>query len=196
MLLDKLKNIRVVLGSQSPRRKELLAKLNIDFQVLVKETTEDFDPSDSPDVIVEGIALKKLAAFDAVEFQDSLVITADTVVVHEGRILGKPKDQEEALETILSLQNRSHEVLTAVAIAYEGKTHSFVESTQVTLYGLSESEVRYYVDNYLPLDKAGSYGIQEWIGLMGIKSINGSYENVVGLPTGRLYQALKGIIGG
>lgn len=194
MLIETLKEIRVVLGSQSPRRKELLANLGVDFQVLVKDTAEDFNPLDSPMEIVRSIALKKLQAFDLAEFQDSLVITADTVVVHQGQILGKPKDQAEAIRTIRALQANQHEVLTAVAIAYQGKTHTFVETTAVSFYPMTAAEVAYYVEQYLPLDKAGSYGIQEWIGLIGIESIEGSYENVVGLPTARLYQELKTIV--
>lgn len=194
MLIETLKEIRVVLGSQSPRRKELLANLGVDFQVLVKDTSEDFNPLDSPMEIVRSIALEKLQAFDLPEFQDSLVITADTVVVHQGQILGKPKDQAEAIRTIRALQANQHEVLTAVAIAYQGKTHTFVETTAVSFYPMTAAEVAYYVEQYLPLDKAGSYGIQEWIGLIGIESIEGSYENVVGLPTARLYQELKTIV--
>ncbi|MFD2968141.1 Maf family protein [Sphingobacterium bambusae] len=194
MLIETLKEIRVVLGSQSPRRKELLANLGVDFQVLVKDTSEDFNPLDSPMEIVRSIALKKLQAFDLPEFQDSLVITADTVVVHQGQILGKPKDQAEAIRTIRALQANQHEVLTAVAIAYQGKTYTFVETTAVSFYPMTAAEVAYYVEQYLPLDKAGSYGIQEWIGLIGIESIEGSYENVVGLPTARLYQELKTIV--
>lgn len=194
MLIETLKDILVVLGSQSPRRKELLANLGIDFQVLVKDTAEDFNPLDSPMEIVRSIALKKLQAFDLPEFRDSLVITADTVVVHQGQILGKPKDQAEAIRTITALQANQHEVLTAVAIAYQGKIHTFVETTAVSFYPMTAAEVAYYVEQYLPLDKAGSYGIQEWIGLIGIQSIEGSYENVVGLPTARLYQELKTIV--
>ncbi|WP_437920887.1 Maf family nucleotide pyrophosphatase [Sphingobacterium sp. LRF_L2] len=193
MLIDRLKDVRVVLGSQSPRRKELLAKLEIDFQVIVKETDEQFDKQLSPSEIVRSIALNKLYVFEKSEFQDALVITADTVVVHEGRILGKPKDRSEAIETLRSLQGQEHLVLTAVAISYEDCVYDFVEETIVKFFELSEEEICHYVDQYMPLDKAGSYGIQEWIGLMGIKAIHGSYENVVGLPVARLYQKLKEI---
>lgn len=194
MLIDKLKDIRIVLGSQSPRRKDLLANLAIDFQVLVKETDESFDSSLSPEEIVASIALNKLVAFEMPEFTDALVITADTVVVFDGRILGKPKDVQEAVDTLNVLQGREHQVMTAVALAYKGQQHTFVEMTEVSLYPLSLAEIKYYVENYLPLDKAGSYGIQEWIGLVGIQSIRGSYENVVGLPTARLYQEMSKIV--
>ncbi|GHE23687.1 Maf family nucleotide pyrophosphatase [Sphingobacterium griseoflavum] len=194
MLIDKLKEIRVVLGSQSPRRKDLLAALGVDFQVLVKDTAEDFNPLDTATEIVKSIAKKKLDAFDALEFQDSLVITADTVVVHQGRILGKPTDKQEAIRTLHALQGNQHDVLTAVAISYSGKSYTFVEKTGVSFYPMTASEISYYVEQFLPLDKAGSYGIQEWIGLMAIQGLQGSYENVVGLPTARLYQELKLIV--
>ena len=194
MLIKQLEGVRVVLGSQSPRRKELLANLGIDFQVIVRETAEDFDPQQSADDIVRSIALKKLEAFHDDTFYDSLVITADTVVVHEGQILGKPKDQNEAIATLSGLQGKEHDVLTAVAIGYHGQVDSFVERTVVSFYPLMEHEIVHYVESFLPLDKAGSYGIQEWIGMIGVKALQGSYENVVGLPTARLYQELKAII--
>ncbi|TDS15884.1 Maf family nucleotide pyrophosphatase [Sphingobacterium paludis] len=194
MLIKQIDGIPVVLGSQSPRRKELLANLGIDFQVIVRETDEEFNPQQSPDDIVRSIALKKLAAFHDDLFVDSLVITADTVVVHDGQILGKPKDIDEAVATLRKLQGTAHDVLTAVAMGYQGKIHSFVERTGVCFYPIHEDEILDYVERFLPLDKAGSYGIQEWIGLIGVKALQGSYENVVGLPTARLYQELKVII--
>ncbi|KGE15209.1 Maf family protein [Sphingobacterium deserti] len=194
MLIKQLEGVRIVLGSQSPRRKELLANLGIDFQVIVRETSEDFDPKQPAEDIVRCIALDKLEAFHDDTFYDSLVITADTVVVHEGQILGKPKDQNEAIATLSGLQGKEHDVLTAVAIGYHGKVYSFVERTGVSFYPLLEQEIVHYVESFLPLDKAGSYGIQEWIGLIGVKALQGSYENVVGLPTARLYQELKAII--
>lgn len=193
MLLDLLKDIPVVLGSQSPRRKDLLDKMGIQSKVIVKETDESFDEHLAPAAIVAHIAFQKLKAFDPVAFADSLVITADTIVLHAGNILGKPQNKEEALATLRTLQGRSHQVLTAVALQYKEKQYSFVEVTEVHFAALSDAELRYYVDKFMPLDKAGSYGIQEWIGWIGVSSINGSYENVIGLPTARLYQELKAI---
>lgn len=190
MLLDKLKDIPIVLGSQSPRRRELLAALGLEFEVLVKETDESFDPSLSPAEIVKGIALAKLSCFQMAEFAAKLVITADTVVVHDGQILGKPRDAAEAVAMLKSLQGSAHAVLTAVAIAYRGETIAFVEETEVDFAPLSDQEITYYVEHFKPYDKAGSYGIQEWIGVRAVKAIHGSYENVVGLPTARLYQEL------
>ena len=193
MLIERFKNIPIILGSQSPRRKELLAKLGFDFEVVVKETDENFDAQQSPREIVEHIAVNKVKAFDNVAFSDKLVITADTVVVCGTDILGKPRNAAEAFEMLNRLQGGSHKVLTAVALQYQGELSAFVEETAVTFYPLSAAEIHYYIDRYRPFDKAGSYGIQEWIGFIGIRSITGSYENVVGLPTARLYQEMKRI---
>ncbi|HLT88601.1 MAG TPA: Maf family protein [Sphingobacterium sp.] len=193
MLLSKFKNIPIILGSQSPRRKELLQKMGFDFQVIVKETDEHFDGQQSPQEVVEHIARNKILGFDSISFHDTLVITADTIVVCRGDILGKPRDTQEAFQMLNRLQGDSHTVLTAVALRYQGKLYSFVEETLVEFYPLSEQEILFYLENYRPFDKAGSYGIQEWIGFIGIKSITGSYENVVGLPTARLYQEMKKI---
>jgi len=196
MVLNLLKDIKVLLGSQSPRRTELLSKMGIGHEVVVIPTDESFDASLTPEEIVNHIALNKLKAFEGGVYADYLVITADTIVVHEGAILGKPKDKEEAFDTLKALQGKSHLVMSSVALLWNGVVHSFVETTEVVLVSLSDAEIAYYVDNFKPLDKAGSYGIQEWIGLVGIESIHGSYENVVGLPTARLYQKLKGLLEG
>ncbi|WP_216657714.1 Maf family protein [Sphingobacterium shayense] len=194
MVLEALENIRVVLGSQSPRRKELLARLGVDFQVLVLETEEFVDRRLSPAEVVVDIAQKKSEKFASEEFFDSLVITADTVVVHRNILLGKPKDSADAFQTLKSMQGEKHSVYTAVALRFQQKTYTFMEETIVELYPLSDQEIHYYINKFEPYDKAGSYGIQEWIGLIGIKSIEGSYENVVGLPTARLYQEIKSIL--
>ena len=194
MLAEILKGIPVVLGSQSPRRRDLLAKMGVEFEVIVKETDESFDASQSPKEIVKHIAAQKMEGFASSAFQDTLVITADTVVVEADRILGKPRDEADALAMLRSLQGGNHTVLTAVAIRYQGDLRVFVEETQVNFYPLSDAEIQFYIAQNRPFDKAGAYGIQEWIGFIGIKSIVGSYENVVGLPTAHLYQELKKII--
>lgn len=192
-LSKRLNNIPIILGSQSPRRKELLKQLGLNFEVVVKKTAEDFQMEEEVFEIVAHIALAKLKQFDTREFRDSLVITADTIVVYEGQVLGKPKDAEEAAEMLSLLQGAQHKVLTAVAFSFQGKQSSFVEETTVDLYPLSKEEIDFYIDEFRPFDKAGSYGIQEWIGFVGVKAIHGSYENVVGLPTARLYQELKAL---
>lgn len=192
MIQDKLKNISIILGSKSPRRKELFASMDIAFEVEVKETDESYDPTLSAVEIVKYIAETKLSAFDRHRYFDKLLICADTIVVDEqGDVLGKPADLEEAKAVIKRLAGKSHRVYTAVALAYQHQKVSFVEETTVWLNHLSNEEIDYYVERYKPLDKAGSYGIQEWIGRVGINKIIGSYENVIGLPTARLQQELK-----
>ena len=192
MIQDKLKNISIILGSKSPRRKELFASMDIAFEVEVKETDESYDPTLSAVEIVKYIAETKLSAFDRHRYFDKLLICADTIVVDEqGDVLGKPADLEEAKAVIKRLAGKSHRVYTAVALAYQHQKVSFVEETTVWLNNLSNEEIDYYVERYKPLDKAGSYGIQEWIGRVGINKIIGSYENVIGLPTARLQQELK-----
>ncbi|MGE8381506.1 MAG: Maf family protein [Sphingobacterium sp.] len=193
MMLKNLKNKTVILGSQSPRRKQLLSGLGIEFEVEVRETDEYVDPSLSATEAVRQIALQKVKAF--ADKSDCLVICADTVVVSTaGEILGKPKTETEAMQTLENLSGRKHLVITAVATQWQGIVHSFVETTTVYFHVLDRDEIDYYVTNFSPLDKAGSYGIQEWIGLIGIEKIEGEYNNVVGLPTARLYQELKKLI--
>lgn len=192
MVQDKLKDISIILGSKSPRRKELLASMDIAFEVEIKEMDESYDPTLSAAEIVKYIAETKLSAFDRELYFDKLLICADTIVVDEqGDVLGKPADLEEAKAVIKRLAGKSHLVYTAVALAYQDQKVSFVEETTVWLNQLSNEEIEYYVERYKPLDKAGSYGIQEWIGRVGVNKIIGSYENVIGLPTARLQQELK-----
>jgi len=192
MMLENLKDKTIILGSQSPRRKQLLSGLGIEFEVEVRETEEYVDPSLSASEAVRQIALQKVKAF--ADKVDGLVICADTVVVSAaGEILGKPKTAAEATQTLAALSGNKHVVITAVAIRWEGVVHSFVETTTVYFHVLEQEEIDYYVSKFSPLDKAGSYGIQEWIGLIGIEKIEGDYNNVVGLPTARLYQALKSL---
>lgn len=189
---EKLKAVPIILGSKSPRRKELLKSMDIDFTVEVRETDESFDENLSPEEVVQHIAEAKLAAFHEPSFHDKLIICADTIVVdHLSAVIGKPKDADEAVEVISGLSGKEHLVFTAVAMAYQGKTRSFVEATKVWFNELDLEEINYYVENYQPMDKAGSYGIQEWIGRIGIERIEGSYENVIGLPTARLQKELK-----
>ena len=195
MLLDKLKNIPIILGSQSPRRKELLASMDIDFAVEVKPVDEKINLDLSPDDIAKNIALTKLAAFDGEKYTTKLIITSDTIVVSPtGISLGKPNDEKEAFQMIASLCGKQHLVITGVALRYQGQDISFAETTKVKFSDLTTDEIRYYVDIYKPYDKAGAYGIQEWIGRIGIDRLEGSFENVMGLPTQRLYRELKKLL--
>ncbi|MDH5827984.1 Maf family nucleotide pyrophosphatase [Sphingobacterium faecium] len=188
-LIDK----HIILGSQSPRRSQLLSELGLKFEVIVRETDEVVDALLKPIDVVRSIAEKKAAAF-LNDFEHALIITADTIVVTLGQdILGKPKNKEEAFKVLKMLSGTVHEVITAVCILNNQTLTTFSESTEVEFYPLSDEEINFYIDEFQPMDKAGSYGIQEWIGRIGIKSIKGEYTNVVGLPTARLYQELKKI---
>lgn len=195
MLAERLKDIKVILGSQSPRRKELLASLDIDFEVIIKSLDESIPPNiTSPDA-AEYVALRKLNAFDPMDYTNTLIITADTVVVNQGNVvLGKPQTNEEAIQVIKSLSGTSHQVYTGLALRYKDLEVSFTEETTVYFETLEENEIQYYVEKYKPYDKAGAYGIQEWIGRIAVSRIEGSYENVMGLPTVKLYQEIKNII--
>jgi septum formation protein len=186
-----LENRQIILGSQSPRRSQLLSELGLKFEVIVRETDEVVDAQLKPRDVAHAIAEKKAEAF-LHDFDAALIITADTIVVtSEQKILGKPKGKEEAFQVLKMLSGNIHEVITAVCILDDNKLMTFSESTEVEFYPLSDEEINFYIDKCEPMDKAGSYGIQEWIGRIGIKSIKGEYTNVVGLPTARLYQELK-----
>jgi len=195
MLIDRIKNIPIILASQSPRRKELLASLDIDFTVLVRNVDESIPESVPAEEAAEYVCLKKLSAFTEEEFYNKILITADTVVVDaENKTLGKPQSAEEAKAVIKSLSGSKHQVYTGVALRYQHKQRSFTTKTEVSFADLSEEEIDYYIQKYQPFDKAGSYGIQEWIGRIGVKYIHGTFENVMGLPTHHLYRELIEII--
>src|SRR5690606_8043213 len=192
MLIDKLKNTPIVLGSQSPRRKELLASMDIDFDVEVYPVEEKINSNLSPDAIAIDIALAKLTAFDKAEYASKLVITADTIVVApNGQVIGKPRTEQDAMTMIKGLVRNTHFVITAAAMQYKGTVVSFAETTKVQFAHLSTDEIQYYTDRYRPYERAGADGIQEWIGRIGIDHLEGSFENVMGLPTQRLYRELK-----
>ncbi len=187
-----LEQYRIILASNSPRRKELLAGLGISFDVL---TIPGIDES-YPDTLVGGdipvyLAKKKSEAYNDILRDNLLVITADTIVWHNGKVLGKPKDRSEAIEMLTELSGDSHIVYTGVCVRTKDKEVSFFTESEVFFDELTSSEIEYYVDNYKPYDKAGSYGIQEWIGYVGVKRIEGSYFNIMGLPIQRLYKELK-----
>ena len=191
-MLDNLKNYRIILASNSPRRRELLGGLGIDFEVRVLPDIDESYPSElAVDKIAEYIACTKAAAYRQVMSAGQLVITADTVVISGTEVLGKPTDAEDARRMLQLLSGRTHQVTTGVCLTTTTTQRHFSVTTDVTFKQLSDDEIDYYVDNYKPFDKAGAYGIQEWIGYVGITGIRGSYFNVVGLPVQRLYTALK-----
>lgn len=192
MLLDLLKRYNVVLASNSPRRKELLGDLGIEFQVRTMKGIDESYPDDLPVLeIAEYISRKKAHAYKAEMHPDELIITADTVVILGDEVLGKPKDADDACRMLRELSGKTHKVVTGVTIVTTDATRSFSAVSDVEFAELSDDDINYYVDNYRPLDKAGAYGIQEWIGCMGVRNINGSFYNVMGLPLHRLYTELN-----
>ena len=191
MLKEHLKNYTVVLASKSPRRQELLKGMGVEFDCLVKETPEQY-PEMPFDEVPEYLSRQKSLAFSDEELPEHyLLITADTVVIAEGEILGKPRDREDALRMLGLLSGKTHHVVTGVTVRSASKTKSFSVKSKVTFATLDPEEMAYYIDTFQPYDKAGAYGIQEWIGYVGISGLNGSFYNVMGLPTRRLYQTLK-----
>lgn len=179
----------IILASKSPRRQELLSLMGIDFKVVLKEVDESYPDGLSPAEIAVYISEKKARAFDE-SIENEIVITADTIVSLNGQILGKPETPEHALEMLTALSGKRHEVITGVSLLREHHLHSFYELSEVFFKPLSADEINYYVSTCRPMDKAGAYGIQEWIGMIAVEKIIGSYSNIVGLPTQRLYQEL------
>lgn len=191
-MLDNLKKYNIVLASNSPRRRELLAGLGIDFIVkVIADIDESYPDSINASEVAQYIAEKKAKAYQAMLHDDSLVITADTVVIVDNHILGKPKDESEATAMLSAISGRSHHVVTGVCIMTKESRRCFSVTTEVTFATLSPKEIDYYVCKYRPFDKAGAYGIQEWIGYIGVTSLSGSYFNVMGLPVQRIYSELK-----
>lgn len=190
--LDKLKRYRIILASASPRRKELLSKLDIGFTVKVlHDVDESFPASLSVVQVPQYISRKKADAYRQEMQENDMVITADTVVAVGRRILGKPKSAEEARVMLKLLSDRYHRVVTGVTIMTAKRTETFATVSRVRFTRLNDEEIDYYISKYKPFDKAGAYGIQEWIGMVGITELNGSYFNVMGLPVQRLYAKLK-----
>lgn len=186
----------IILASKSPRRQELLEQMGISFKVLLKDVDESFPENLTPSEVALYIATKKAEAFDNLLGDSEIVITADTIVTIDGLILGKPENAQEAFETLSLLSGRKHEVITGVALLQNQKISAFYETTSVFFRKLEIDEIWFYVNTCKPFDKAGSYGIQEWIGHTAIEKIEGSYSNVVGLPTSRLYVELQKLSSG
>lgn len=191
-MLDNLNKYNIILASASPRRRELLSGLGVDFEILCLPDIDESFPVSLPANEVAGyISVKKAEAYKQQMQTNQLIITADTVVVSENRILGKPHSRENAVEMLRFLSGKTHHVITGVTILTTDKQKTFSVSTDVTFADITDEEIHYYIDRYQPMDKAGAYGIQEWIGFIAVESISGSYFNVMGLPIQRLYQELK-----
>ena len=191
-----LSKYRIILASNSPRRKELLGGLGLKFEVRTIPGIDESYPSDlKGEDIPKYISGQKAKAYRDSMADDELIITADTIVYVDGEVLGKPKDADDARRMFHLMRGRKHEVITGVSIVTKEKTIQFATTTKVTFADLTDEEIDYYINNYKPFDKAGAYGIQEWIGYVGITGIEGSYYNVVGLPVQRLYTELKNNFG-
>ncbi len=191
MLSTKLKNYKIILASGSPRRQQFFKDLAIDFEIRLKDIAEVYPDALQGVEITNYLAELKAAAFVGKLKEDELLVTSDTIVWLNNSALGKPKDYEDAFQILRSLSNQTHEVITSVCFKTTLKTDTIYDVTKVTFNPLSNEDIRYYLDHYKPFDKAGAYGIQEWIGLVGISKIEGSYTNVVGLPTEKVYQYLS-----
>lgn len=190
MLREKLKDYNVILASGSPRRQQYLRELDIDFEIRLKDVEEIYPKELKGSEITDFLAELKASAMSDSLSDDEILIASDTIVWHEGNALGKPTDYDDAFAMLQSLSGKTHEVITSVCIKNAGNSETFNETTKVTFNTLSDEEIKYYLDNYRPYDKAGAYGIQEWIGLVAIARIDGSYATVVGLPVGKVYQRL------
>ena len=189
MLRKKLQHKNIILASGSPRRQQYFKELDLDFTIQLKEVEEVYPNNLKAEEITNFLSELKAAAFEHLNEND-IVITSDTIVWHEGKALGKPKDYEDAFQMLKSLSGKTHEVITSVSFKTNVKTETIFEITKVTFKEISDEAITYYLENYKPFDKAGSYGIQEWIGLIAISKIEGSYANVVGMPVDKVYDKL------
>lgn len=181
---------KIILGSQSPRRKQLLEWAEVPFEIVVKETVETYPAGLTVEEVAIYIAKQKALAVQA-DFPDSIILTADTIVVLNNRIIGKPKSREEAIRILSELSGNRHTVITGICIMQKQKEVCFADVTDVIFHHLSLEQIEFYVDKYKPFDKAGAYAIQEWIGVVGIKSVIGDFYNVMGLPVSRVVMELE-----
>lgn len=184
-------NIKIIIGSKSPRRQQLISGLGLDFEVRTKEVEEIYPENLPAHEVAEFLSKLKSSPLLETLGENEVLLTSDTTVIINDTVLGKPKDLEEAKTMIASLSNNDHEVVTGVCLSSKEKQVSFSVSTRVFFNALSQEEINYYVEKFHPLDKAGAYGIQEWIGQIGVQKIEGSYYNVVGLPIARVWAELK-----
>ena len=194
MLKDKLNTINIILASGSPRRQQFFKEMDLHYTIRLKEIEEIYPDHLQAEEITNFLAELKAKAFENELKENDVLVTSDTIVWLNNKALGKPKDYDDAFQMLQQLANKTHEVITSVCLKSMDKTEVFHCVTKVTFANLSDEAIRYYLDNYQPFDKAGSYGIQDWIGLIGISKIEGSYTNVVGLPTEMLFQKLMNYV--
>jgi septum formation protein len=192
MILENLKQRRIILASGSPRRQEILASIGVDFEVKLRSVDEVFSETLQHHEISDYLAQLKANQFQDLE-PDHIVITGDTIVWHQNKALNKPKNRDEAIKMLSSLSNTTHEVISSVCIKTRDRTETLYDSAEVTFKALSQDEISYYIDTYSPYDKAGAYGIQEWIGQIGILEIRGSFYTVMGFPIHLVYSKLSNL---
>jgi septum formation protein len=190
MLKKSLKNHKIILASGSPRRQQFFKDLDLDFEIRLKEIEEIYPTYLKASEITDYLAVLKANAFEGELNENEILVTSDTIVWHKNQALGKPKDYDDAFQILKKLSNETHEVITSVCFKTTKSTTVFHEVTKVTFSTLSEDSIHYYLKNYQPFDKAGAYGIQEWIGFIGVSKIEGSYANVMGLPTDKVFNYL------
>ncbi len=191
MLKNLLRKNKLILASGSPRRQQFLKDLDLDFEIRLIDIEEIYPPDLQAEQITNYLAALKANAFDGSLNPDDILVTSDTIVWHNEKAMGKPKDYDDASEMLRTLSNSTHNVITSVCIKSNAKELTFHDITRVTFGNLSDEDIHYYLEEYKPFDKAGAYGIQDWIGLVAISKIEGSYTNVVGLPTQKFYQCLS-----
>ena len=194
MLKEKLNKINIILASGSPRRQQFFKEMDLNYTIRLKEIEEIYPEHLQAEEITNFLAKLKASAFENELKENDVLVTSDTIVWLNGKALGKPKDYDDAFQMLQQLANQTHEVITSVCLKSIDKTDVFHCVTKVTFANLSDEAITYYLNNYQPFDKAGSYGIQDWIGLIGISKIEGSYTNVVGLPTEMLFQKLMNYV--
>ncbi|KAF2506688.1 septum formation protein Maf [Flavobacterium zhairuonense] len=194
MLKEKLKKYTLILASGSPRRQQFFKDLDLDFEIRLKDVEEIYPPELKAVEITDYLAALKASAFDGELKENEILVTSDTIVWHQDKALGKPKNAEEAFEMIKSMSNATHEVFTSVCFRTENTSTVINDVTKVTFNDLSDEAILYYIENYKPYDKAGAYGIQEWFGFMAVAKVEGSYTNVMGLPTAKVYEYLSTLV--
>ena len=190
MLKEHLKKYKIILASGSPRRQQFFRDLDLDFEIRLKEVEEIYPPNLIEEDITDYLAVLKSDAFEGQLQPNEILITSDTIVWFKGKALGKPKDYDDAFQMLQSMSGATHKVITSVCFRTSETIETLFETTFVTFNALSEEAIRYYLDNYQPYDKAGAYGIQEWIGFIAVSKIEGSYANVMGMPVDKVYQYL------
>lgn len=193
MLATKLSQYSLILASGSPRRQQFFKDLDLDFEIRLKDIEEVYPPELKAGEITNYLAELKANAFEGELNENEILITSDTIVWHNNKALGKPKDEKDAFAILKSLSNATHEVITSVCFKTKEKSEIISEITKVTFNTLSDESIRYYLTHYKPYDKAGAYGIQEWIGFIGVAKIEGSYTNVMGMPTDKVYDYLNNL---